>query len=248
MGYSENKEPFTALARAIPLTLLRKQKSSTAREAVLFGASGFLPTQTLPSDAAPWLRKLWDEWWKMRDAFSTRSLPRSAWKLSGIRPWNRPERRLALLAALLSGQAWSRYERLVHTGDVQSISRFLGEMRHEFFDLHSTLRSNASRHRTALIGEQRIKALLFNVVLPLSDLPLQEVEATLRGEPLSGSNHSGRTAALRLLGKRRIPKSNLLVQEGLVQVYQDFCLQDAEKCGRCSFAGLVDNWTPQPLC
>ena len=49
-----------------------------------------------------YLRTLWDQWWLDRDRLANRILPRDVWTFHGLRPANRPERRLALAACWLS--------------------------------------------------------------------------------------------------------------------------------------------------
>ncbi len=74
------------------------------RLAHLFGVAGFLPGESvrrLQAEPRGWLRELWEIWWKARDALDYALLPRSQWKLAGLRPLNRPERRLAALAQIV---------------------------------------------------------------------------------------------------------------------------------------------------
>ena len=49
-----------------------------------------------------YLRTLWDQWLRDRDRLAKRILPRGVWTYHGLRPANRPERRLALAAQWLS--------------------------------------------------------------------------------------------------------------------------------------------------
>ena len=50
----------------------------------------------------PYLRRLWDHWWRERESFSDVVLPRNLWRFGGLRPANQPQRRLALAAHWLS--------------------------------------------------------------------------------------------------------------------------------------------------
>ena len=56
------------------------------------------------------------------------------------------------------------------------------------------------------------------------------------------SNRRADTAAARLLGppaaRKALPRT-AAVQQGLLQIYEDFCLRDASDCERCSFPERV---------
>ncbi|MFQ3671120.1 MAG: DUF2851 family protein, partial [Verrucomicrobiia bacterium] len=111
MGYSENRAPFTLLARRLPLADLLPLPDPV-REARLYGLAGFIPERLLdlPDPAGRrWLRLLWDAWWKERPLFADEIFPATRWVKSGVRPANRPERRLAALSALL--RAWPALSR-----------------------------------------------------------------------------------------------------------------------------------------
>src|SRR5213596_1102889 len=102
LGYKENKLPFTLLAQRFPLRLLRENIADC--EALLFGAGGFLETPDLDiydKSAREYVRQLWDRWWPHRDDLKRLVLPAKAWRVSGTRPFNHPQRRLAALATLV---------------------------------------------------------------------------------------------------------------------------------------------------
>ena len=69
----------------------------------LLGVAGLLPDQ-LDRDKLTnrYLCTLWDQWWRDRDRLAKCILPRIVWTYHGLRPANRPERRLALAAHWLS--------------------------------------------------------------------------------------------------------------------------------------------------
>ena len=99
LGYKENKLPFTLLTQRLPLRLLRENVEDC--EALLFGAAGFLEAADLDiykKSAREYVRQLWDRWWPHRDDLQRLILPAKAWHLSGTRPLNHPQRRLAALA------------------------------------------------------------------------------------------------------------------------------------------------------
>jgi hypothetical protein len=103
LGFHANQIPMRLLAQRLPFAFLRLL-SPMARMAHLFGLAGLLPaesTRRLSPESRAWLTPLWEIWWKERGKHQHAILPRDQWKLAGLRPMNRPERRLAALAHLV---------------------------------------------------------------------------------------------------------------------------------------------------
>ena len=244
LGYRENQLPFTLLAQRLPLRLLRAEGPAAAA-ALLFGLSGFLTCPAPPEfaegddarEARLHLRDLWESWWTRRDAFVRLALPPGAWTLAGQRPANHPQRRVAALAAL--ARNWPRVRPLVASPDpARDVPRVLGELSDPFWDHRYTLRSARSPRPLALIGGTRATEMLANVFFPraLSARPaLWESYARL---PAKLTNRRVETAAVRLFGtdetRRQAFTRTVVHQQGLLQVYEDFCLRDASDCARCS--------------
>ena len=107
LGYKQNKLPFILLAQRLSLKGLRVQPNDI--EPVLFGLAGFLGAPDLAGFAPgtrQYLRVLWDHWWPQRAELERFILPPRTWRLSGTRPLNHPQRRLAALAGIAAD--WPR--------------------------------------------------------------------------------------------------------------------------------------------
>jgi hypothetical protein len=101
LGYKENKLPFQLLAQRITLKRLREKPE--VADSLVFGCAGFLTATSLrefPPETQQYLRSLWENWWALRTNWERFVLPRTAWKLTGTRPANHPQRRLAALGLL----------------------------------------------------------------------------------------------------------------------------------------------------
>lgn len=241
LGYAENKEPFQILARRLPIATLLAQPAGQA-EALLYGCAGLLPRR-LPADRDGGdfrhLRGVWDRWWKRRDEYEHRMLLASCWNLAGLRPLNRPERRLAVLALLSrSHGAWKAFLAAARRGDFDSVHRHLSSLHHPFWSRHATAKSKPMPQAAALAGPQRVLAFCFNTLWPLLELEgvrgMEEQCASATGLP---GNRLSRIAAVRLL-PGEVPRPMLrrvLVQEGLLQIYQDFCAGEVLGCEACPF-------------
>ena len=103
LGYKHNIWPMQNLAELRP-RWLRGADPAFALQARLLGISGLLPVELTRAQAGSdgYVRRVWDCWWRERDAFSDCILPRAVWKFHGLRPANHPQRRLALAAHWLA--------------------------------------------------------------------------------------------------------------------------------------------------
>ena len=165
LGYKENKLPFTLLAQRLPLHFLRENARDC--EALLFGVAGFLETPDLDvykKSAREYVRQLWDSWCPHRDDLRRLILLLKAWRVSGTRPLNHPQRRLAALAIL--ARDWSRLQRASGKNSVAAAQDFFQTLEHPFWNFHYTLTSEASPKKAALIGDSRIADILANVLFP----------------------------------------------------------------------------------
>ena len=245
LGYKQNKLPFTLLAQRLPLKMLRAQPNEI--EAVLFGLAGFLEAADLAKfepGTRSYLRALWDGWWPRRAELERLILPPRTWRLSGTRPLNHPQRRLAALAALVAG--WPRLMRSLGRDDLLSAREFFLGLEHPYWSYHYTLTSEASAAEMALVGETRIIEILANVILPLRQLRERDVWPEYEKLPARLTNRRIETGAARLFGddpRRAQFLRTVAHQQGLLQIYEDFCLQDNSDCAQCPFPEQMQKWT-----
>ncbi len=245
LGYKSNKLPFTLLAQRLSLKLLRTSKEEA--DALLFGVAGFLPTRELREfapDSRDYLRGLWSGWWARRAEFERLALAPDLWKLGGQRPVNHPQRRLAALAQMV--RHWAKIRALRQRCDPASIIDFFATLSDEFWDFHYTLTSKAASKRMALVGESRVTEMLANVFFPLAYAEDSSRWLGFKNLPAALSNRRVEIAALRLFGADSPLAQNLLrsaaMQQGLLQVYEDFCMQDTSDCARCRFPEQLAKW------
>jgi hypothetical protein len=191
LGYKHNIWPMQNLAELRP-RWTRGADPAFALQARLLGISGLLPLELTRAQAGGdgYLRRVWDCWWRERDAFSDCILPRAVWKFHGLRPANHPQRRLALAAHwLASGNLVSKLERWCassigegrRVGDpeifgtvtrrpsqalVDSLREIFEVERDEFWSWHWTFRSARLKKLQPLLGDARVTDLAVNVILP----------------------------------------------------------------------------------
>lgn len=244
LGYKQNKLPFALLAQRLSLHQLRTQRDGI--ESLLFGLAGFLREPDL-AEFAPgtrqYLRTLWDGWWPQRTTQQRLVLPLSAWHLNGSRPLNHPQRRLAALAEI--AVHWPRFRRSLGKDSLSLVRKFFLELKHPFWNFHYTVTSQPSRRKMALVGETRVTEILANVILPWRDSQGQPAWQEYNTLPARLTNRRIETGALRLFGNdpRRPQFLRYLGQhQGLLQIYEDFCLQDDSDCAQCPFPEQMQKW------
>jgi hypothetical protein len=242
LGYKNNKLPFTLLAQRLPLRLLRKGDV----DALLFGVAGFLPASDLRDFDEPtrsYLRGLWEKWWPRRAELERLSLAPNLWKFSGQRPVNHPQRRLAALAEIV--RHWPRIRTLAKACEPRALQDFFAELHHEYWDAHYTVTSKPSATRMALVGESRVTEMLMNVFFPLAVIADPRRWIGCKTVPAVLGNRRVETAAQRLFGPdphRRDLLKTAAAQQGLLQIYEDFCLRDASDCQHCRFPEQLAKW------
>jgi hypothetical protein len=247
LGYRSNALAMRLLAQRLPLAALREAPEHT--EALLFGAAGFLAPdlhEQAPPDTRDHLRQLWDTWWKARGRWE--SAHRIPWQAGGQRPANHPHRRVAALAALV--RDWPRFRKLALARplDAHALIAHLSRLDDPFWTRRHTLSSAATARPVALFGKARAIELLANHLFPLA---LHEGEAFDRylNLPAGARNEKVRRCAIRLFGSEETAAPWLKKaahHQALLQIYRDFCLEDATDCHACPFPEQLQQWRPSP--
>ena len=257
LGYKHNGWPLRRLAE---LVKTETDQDADVWEARLLGVSGLLPSRppALPEGALR-VRQLWDHWWREQERWSDHILPAAVWRLSGIRPANHPQRRLALAArwrasGILPGQItqWMRESPETGTALVQSLWRILEPPmpQGEFWSTHWTLRSSRTNRPLPWLGKARTTDLAVNTILPWLLARAQagsgsDWENPIRKRylawPAGQDNALLRHARVRLFGSSPLPRpGRAVLQQGLLQIIHHFCASAGPLCSDCQFPRLVD--------
>lgn len=260
LGYKQNVWPMQRLAELRLRLGHDSPREPLEWQARLMGAAGLLPDE-LPrgnSSGSVYVRELWDSWWRQRESLLDCAMPRSLWCFSGLRPSNRPERRVALAAHWLAAstlpaalEQWcaaSWPDRKL----VPSLAEAAQVEPDRFWSWHWTFRTPRLRRAQPLLGHTRLTDLAVNVVLPWlwvragegSSPALQkEIERRYFVWPVAEDNAVLRLARRRLLGtESRALLRTAAAQQGLIQIVRDFCEQSNAVCGGCRFPELVRDW------
>ena len=259
LGYRPNKAPFRRLARLIPLDQLREMaKGDPIRAyAIWMGCASLLPD---PSARRRWddetktfIRRCWDTWWPLSGEFLARSLPASDWIRVGIRPANRPERRL-MAAAMLFATSPGLPEQVAAIA--QHPTGVSAEKLVTLFDLPEapywttrlSFSSAPASEPIALIGTSRAHAILVNLLLPAfaaMGAPAEAWKTLIDTLPAEETNELIQQTALRLFGPDHSPRlyRSGLRRQGLIQIHHDYCLGDRTLCAACPFPHTMKTQT-----
>ncbi len=258
LGYKRNVWPMRRLAemRSTLCAQVNDEKPVVHLQARLFGVAGFLPAQSPASE--PYLRTLWQTWWRESAQFREQMFPSGFWNLAAIRPANHPQRRLALAAHWLSNGNDSRLpakierwlEKKIESPDLlDSFSEIFEAKEDEFWSYRWTFRSAPFQRPQQLLGEQRVTDLAMNVVLPWlfvracaggNEQMAAAAETRYLLWPAAEDNSVLKLARQRLFGG--VPASFLKTaadQQGVIQIVRDFCDHSNAACENCVFPELV---------
>lgn len=209
MGYRQNVVGFRRLAQEVPFTRLIG-KSTLERFAMLAGVGGLLKNSQ---------RALWDLWWQ---SGAQPPLEPIAWDLRALRPQNHPYRRLAGVMGVLQ-----HLDALLDTS--------LGKVSEKIVEASCELRESLGL-KGALIGEGRANAMVINLLVPYR-LALGSLDPErLRALPTEEVSMPMKEAWSRLSkASAPLPKDGLR-QQGLLQIYADFCHNPRLVCATCPIA------------
>jgi hypothetical protein len=130
--------------------------------------------------------------------------------------------------------------------DARKIQKLLAALSNEYWEHHYTVRSAESKAPMALIGASRVTDMLANVFYPWAIIEHPEKWEDYRALRAGLSNRRVAVAAARLFTtdprQAELLKSTAM-QQGLLQIYEDFCMQDESDCAECPFPRQVAQWT-----
>jgi hypothetical protein len=252
------------LANKLPLTTLHQLLDKLPTEerlyrlqALLFGVSGLLPelSNELDIETKNYLLQLEKIWNIYKSKFSTEGIiDTDEWDFHRTRPLNFPTRRIAALSYLLQEIL---QEGLLHfilscrnkitPGEISSIFAVTAR---GYFAYKADFGSKPFLKPQMLIGEERSSTIAVNVLFPFllywakmhNDLQLEvKLCNVYRRLPVRSKNRFVKLFLHRLFGDyHRLPVHKERLQQGLLQVFTDFCDTKSGNCRRCLFPYILE--------
>ena len=253
LGYKQNRLPFQALAHRLPLSRLQQESAGNPllAYALLMGVSGLLPVKTNPlwdEETRQFVRLLWDFWWKRQVAWLPHTLSQSDWNLSNIRPVNNPLRRLMAASELFTGADTPLDTIITACQSPEPSFRHAVQILQSvgqagYWAWRNSLAGPRQTTPMSLIGAGRAATLMTNVLVPwmAANRLLIPDRALLERLPTEDDNRFSRHTAHALFGHDHNPvlyRSGLR-QQGLLQIFHDFCLNSKNGCRACPFPEAI---------
>ncbi len=259
LGYKKNQKPFQILAQNLPIAELHNisKGSQLKAYALLLGISGLIPDKELGYDDETklFIRNLWDQWWKYSSQWDENIISDKMWRTDGLRPQNHPIRRLAAAAAIFS-QSKPLNKKLAElktdnaeiwlkniTSLLQTTSSF------PYWENRLTFHGKISSRSTVLLGKQRISSITTNIIIPFMAATGENIAPLLTQLPADQDNSIIRRTAFNLFGIDHNPTmyNTGLRQQGLLQIFYDFCLNMRNGCPNCELAASLKEFNHEPF-
>ena len=265
LGYSQNREPFAALAKLLNWEILKAfaepgPEQLLVTEAMMFGTAGLLPLQrtdysgTLPDDErSTHLAYIWGN-------LQFPSLDAKIWRFHGVRPNNWPTRRIAAACRIFSAHLHGSPSGALLLAVVDAIQEGSAGPLELLFSAPVAAGHYWARRidfgrgtiapSNALLGTSRAREIMVNVAIPMAICVMRSrghasLVGSLRDLYFStGSVSSNRitrymaglTGADELSGTRRAAR-----QQGMLHIYRRWCR--SKICAQCP-AGFDGADTP----
>ena len=160
-GLKVNTEPFEALARSLPLTLLVKHKNDLHQlEALLFGQAGLLEGSF--KESYPQL--LAKEYRFLKHKYGLQPLSGSQWKFLRMRPANFPSVRIAQFAALIY-HSTHLFGQFLEAETVRQVQHLFAVPASPYWETHYRFDAPTVK-KVKMPGRDFIELLLINTIIP----------------------------------------------------------------------------------
>jgi hypothetical protein len=224
-----------------------------------------LPRPASP-EVETYLATLLAHWEPLAPSFPERVDERQ-WRTAGIRPANFPQRRIAAAGHLLADVARHSLvdlllgplraidegtsRRHMRSGLHELVRRLQVTGEGDFWGRRYTLTGIEQGRRIELLGSGRATTMVVDVLLPAAAalvqlgheaMALDVVHGLYRCHPRLPSNEITRDMLRQFFGadrERLATVDSACRQQGLIQLYRDYCLNELETCQECAFPRLV---------
>ena len=237
LGFGTNAEPFERLALSLPLRVLMKHGDSPLSvEAMLFGQSGFL--DEAPS-SDPYCARLKEEYAFMSAKFGLQAPPSLGWKTGRIRPQNLPHRRIALLAAMISGGFRAGYG-VLDVKDAASARALFDTAPSDYWRRRYCLGGSQDSRVPRTLSDASIASLIINVVVPVLSAygnRYGQPELHERAIDILTALPPENNSVVRAFTDASVECRDAFSSQALIELRRSYC--DPRKCLYCRFGHRI---------
>lgn len=247
LGYSKNSNQFSKFCKLLPLNKIKKitqnisdfQGKKLLLNSILYGISGLYET----GEEDEMRRKIAENWKKYDKSELPHPMKGHEWNFFRLRPLNFPTRRMAALGEFLLRYDPDRFLHLASFAAKKSLNpeRFIKVIENSLIIAGDGYWSKMARfgknmpRETALIGKNKARSIVLNVVLPILSVLAEEeqdsvlasrINRTLFVYPAEQDN-----SILKHVRRFVLPSSpdnpmfsgSSLIQQGMLQLYNRWC-------------------------
>ena len=237
-GFQKNSEPLARLAKALPLSVLRRHRHDQRQlEALLFGQAGFLVENEETADD-DYIRSLRQEHAFLGHKYQlgAAALAVHEWNYLRLRPANFPPVRLGQLAGLLHARP-ALFDALLTAQSLAALMAFFQAPAPEYWRTHYR---PGRAGKVPALGKASIELLIINVVVPLRvayahsvDQPalVESSVALLSAVP---AEHNQFTAVYEALGFTHRSAAD---SQGLLALHKSYCTP--RRCLHCAIGSKL---------
>ena len=125
---------------------------------------------------------------------------------------------------------------------MEKVADWFRQLTHPFWDWHFTLSGHATNRAIRLIGEARLNEILANVIYPMLFSNTHEDWKIYKQIHSKLGNRNLEIVCQRLFADPNRAGKHvqfLYQQQGLLQIFEDFCLTNTTNCVTCQFPAMV---------
>ncbi|MDZ7263717.1 MAG: DUF2851 family protein [candidate division KSB1 bacterium] len=272
LGYSKNQAPFRQLAHLFPFEAVAREFQQTPADGmlgrplgILLGLAGLLPSQDptfdwrkiKDSETQEYIPQLEEAWREFSNRLGLEPMRREQWQFFRMRPSNFPTRRLAgaclILQPFLATGMLEPLYRLVANSEQNPLQIINALEKHficrttGYWASHYQLEDNISpledSRSATLIGQERAREIVINVVLPVILAHAREIGVSNVAEKIWDLYHhyprqSNNSIVVQMIEtlftteeKARKPIQTSALQQGLLHLYKLYCRRG--ECDHC---------------
>ncbi|MBX0289934.1 DUF2851 family protein [Hymenobacter sp. HSC-4F20] len=235
-GFQKNAEPMARLAKALPLSVVRRHRHDAHQvSALLFGQAGFLEEAGV---ADAYVEELRQEFAFLRHKYNLGGTALAAhdWNFLRMRPANFPTVRLAQLTGLLHARP-VLFDALLSAATIKALEEFFTAPLPAYWQTHYR---PGKVGKVAAPGRSSIHLLVTNLVVPLrvayaryvGNQELVETAVTLLDQLPAEQNHV--LDAYEAAGFRNASAAD---SQGLLALHRSYC--SPRRCVQCAIGGSI---------
>jgi len=237
-GFQKNSEPLSRLAKALPLSLLRRHRHDLRQlEALVFGQAGLLDDneETIGDE---YIQDLKQEYTFLQHKYglADSALAAHEWNYLRLRPANFPVVRLGQLVGLLHARP-ALFDAVLTAQSVAALTEFFQAPAPEYWRRHFR---PGRPGKVPALGKSSIELLIINVVVPLRVAYAQHVgqpalvESSVALLAELPAEHNQYTDALADLGFTHRSAAD---SQGLLALHKSYCTP--RRCLHCAIGSRL---------